>query len=110
MRPGHESAAGAQSVTASGGAGHDVPLRIHCLQVALNMDSREFYEEAATAAAALGVCIDIYAITPRALGLHCIDPLALNSGGAVYLYPSSEEAALPQASQSRRRGSRFLAP
>ena len=59
-------------------------------------DSREFYEEAAAAAASLAVCIDLYVASPAAVGLRCLQPLAVSSGGVAYLYPSLEESALPQ--------------
>jgi len=70
------------------------------LQVVIDDDSREFYEEAAAAAASLAICIDLYVVSPTAVGLRCLEPLAVSSGGAVYLYPSLEEAALPQVPTS----------
>ena len=73
------------------------PVTLHAsLQVAIDQDAREFYEEAAAAAASLAICIDLYVVSPTAVGLRCLEPLAVSSGGAVYLYPSLEEAALPQ--------------
>ena len=66
------------------------------MQVAIDEESREFYEEAAAAAASLAICIDLYIVSPAAVGLRCLEPLAISSGGAVYLYPSLDEAALPQ--------------
>jgi hypothetical protein len=65
-------------------------------QVVIDGDSREFYEEAAAAAASLAVCIDLYVASPSAVGLRCLEPLAVSSGGVAYLYPSLEESALPQ--------------
>lgn len=64
--------------------------------MALDPGVKSFYEEAATAAAALGVCVDVYAVAPGPVGLFCIEALATGSGGATYLYNSYEEAALPQ--------------
>ncbi|DBA67299.1 TPA: hypothetical protein ACH3X2_001602 [Trebouxia sp. C0005] len=58
--------------------------------------ARQFYEEAASAAAALGVCIDVYAASDEGLGLTFMQPLTSITGGAVFLYPSLDEAALPQ--------------
>ncbi|DBB07884.1 TPA: hypothetical protein ACH3X3_009279 [Trebouxia sp. C0006] len=58
--------------------------------------AKQFYEEAASAAAALGVCIDVYAASEEGLGLAYLDPLPSITGGAVFLYPSLDEAALPQ--------------
>lgn len=55
-----------------------------------------FYGEAGAAAAALGVVVDIYAVSPTFVGLEALAPLALGSGGAVALYPSPDDAALPQ--------------
>ena len=66
------------------------------MQVVVDDDSREFYEEAAAAAASLAVCIDLYVASPAAVGLRCLEPVAVSSGGVVYLYPSLEDSALPQ--------------
>jgi hypothetical protein len=57
-----------------------------------------FYEEAAVAATAVGVAVDIYAVSPLACGLDMLGCLAGSSGGSMYLYPSLEQAALPQVS------------
>lgn len=58
--------------------------------------ARAFYEEAATAAAALGVSVDIYAVSSASCGLDSLEPLASRSGGVMYLYPHVDAAALPQ--------------
>jgi len=42
------------------------------------------------------VCIDVYAASEEGLGLAYLDPLPSITGGAVFLYPSLDEAALPQ--------------
>lgn len=73
-----------------------VQVFVAAAQVVVDGDSREFYEEAAAAAASLAVCIDLYVASPAAVGLRCLEPLAVSSGGVVYLYPSLEESALPQ--------------
>ncbi len=50
------------------------------------------------AAAALGACLDLYAVGSSAcLGLRELEPLANGTGGALFLYPSLDAAALPQA-------------
>ncbi|KAG2486738.1 hypothetical protein HYH03_014664 [Edaphochlamys debaryana] len=64
---------------------HDVPS-----------SSVEFYEQAAAACASLGVCVDLFAVSQGALGLRFLDPLCSSTGGAVYLYPSVDESAMPQ--------------
>ncbi len=58
--------------------------------------ARAFYEEAATAAAALGVSVDVYAVSAGGCGLDALEPLASRSGGVMYLYPHVGAAALPQ--------------
>ncbi len=60
--------------------------------------ARAFYEAAATAAAALGVRVDVYAACGGPCGLDALELLAAGSGGALLLYPHVEQAALPQAS------------
>ena len=59
-----------------------------------------FYEEAAAGAAALGVCVDVYAASEGGCGLAQLHALATRSGGALYLYPRIDAAALPQASHA----------
>ncbi|KAL6760798.1 hypothetical protein V8C86DRAFT_2548426 [Haematococcus lacustris] len=61
-------------------------------------DSRTaaFYEQAAVAAAALGVCCDLYALSSTAVGLAVLEPLCNSTGGALYLYAGAEDCALPQ--------------
>ncbi len=59
--------------------------------------ARAFYETAATAAAALGVRVDVFAACGGPCGLDALEPLAAGSGGALLLYPHVEQAALPQA-------------
>lgn len=58
--------------------------------------ARQFYEQAAVAAASLGVCVDIFVAGVRHAGLAQLEPLANSTGGALFLYPSLEEAAMPQ--------------
>lgn len=55
-----------------------------------------FYEEAAAAAAALSVAMDLYAISREVMGLEVLEPLASNSGGQLCWYPDVEDSALPQ--------------
>jgi len=62
-----------------------------------NPGARAFYETAATAAAALGVRVDVFAACGGPCGLDALEPLAAGSGGALLLYPHVEQAALPHA-------------
>ncbi len=62
----------------------------------MDPEAREFYEEAAAAAAALAVCIDVFVVSAVGCGLSAIEPLAAATGGAMFLYPNLEQAALPQ--------------
>eukprot|EP00193_Tetraselmis_chui_P003922 CAMPEP_0177762252 /NCGR_PEP_ID=MMETSP0491_2-20121128/6244_1 /TAXON_ID=63592 /ORGANISM="Tetraselmis chuii, Strain PLY429" /LENGTH=846 /DNA_ID=CAMNT_0019278291 /DNA_START=238 /DNA_END=2778 /DNA_ORIENTATION=+ len=63
-----------------------------------------FYEEAAAAAAALGISIDLYVISSEVVGLECLSPLASSSGGHLCWYPGIEDAALPQDVYRRLAG------
>eukprot|EP00878_Enallax_costatus_P044208 GHUV01052560.1.p2 GENE.GHUV01052560.1~~GHUV01052560.1.p2 ORF type:complete len:101 (-),score=34.94 GHUV01052560.1:237-539(-) len=58
--------------------------------------SKAFYEQAAVAAASMGVVVDVYAAARGFVGLQTLEPLVNSTGGALYLYPSAEEATLPQ--------------
>lgn len=58
--------------------------------------SRSFYEQAAVAAASMGVVVDVFAAARGYIGLQMLEPLVNSTGGALYLYPSAEEATLPQ--------------
>ena len=80
---------------------HTISAVLVMAQVIIDGDSREFYEEAAAAAASLAVCIDLYVASPAAAGLRCLEPLAVSSGGVAYLYPSLVESALPQVLLAR---------
>ena len=68
----------------------------HILQIVVDAEARDFYEEAAAAAASLAVCIDVFAVSAEGCGLAAIEPLAAATGGAMFLYPCVEDAALPQ--------------
>mmetsp|Transcript_35145 Transcript_35145/g.91272 ORF Transcript_35145/g.91272 Transcript_35145/m.91272 type:complete len:638 (-) Transcript_35145:739-2652(-) len=63
-----------------------------------------FYEEAASAAAALGVAVDLYIVATEVVGLDCLEPLASSSGGHVCWYLSVDDAALPQDVYRRLAG------
>ena len=65
-------------------------------QWVLNSDASAFYEEAGEAAAALGLTVDIFAMSPRTCGLNAIQALASGSGGCIRLYQSPQHAAMPQ--------------
>ena len=65
-------------------------------QWVLNSDASAFYEEAGEAAAALGLTVDIFAMSPRTCGLNAIEALASGSGGCIRLYPSPQHATMPQ--------------
>lgn len=58
--------------------------------------SKAFYDQAAVAAASMGVVVDVYAAARGYVGLQTLEPLVNSTGGALYLYPSAEEATLPQ--------------
>lgn len=66
------------------------------LQIAIDPEAREFYEEAAAAAAAMAVCIDLYVVSEAGCGLSAIEPLTVSTGGLLFLYPTPQQAALPQ--------------
>lgn len=70
--------------------------RAEVVQWVRSKSARAFYEEAATAAAALGVSVDVYAVSAGGCCLDAMEPLASRSGGVMYLYPHVEAAALPQ--------------
>ena len=67
-------------------------------QYELDESAKRFYEEAAVAAASLGVSVDVYVASSESCGLDLIEPLAGSSGGALLFYPTLEQAALPQVS------------
>ena len=67
-----------------------------CLQFRPDKSAKAFYEEAAIAAASLGVCVEVYVASPSSCSLELMEPLASNSGGILHLYPTLEQAALPQ--------------
>lgn len=67
-------------------------------QVEANPRARVFYEEAAAAAAALGVSVSLYAACEDGMGLTYLEPLSSITGGALHLYPAVDEANLPQVS------------
>ena len=69
---------------------------VMCLQWVLNPAASAFYEEAGSAAAALGISVSIFAASARTCGLHAMQALVEGSGGCMRLYPSLQEAAMPQ--------------
>lgn len=72
------------------------------MQWVLNPAASTFYEEAGSAAAALGMTVDIFAASQRTCGLHAIQPLASGSAGCLRLYPSLQQAPMPQVHPSAR--------
>ncbi len=66
------------------------------MQWVLNPAASAFYKEAGSAAATLGMTVDIFAASPRTCGLHALQPLALGSAGCLRLYPSLQQAPMPQ--------------
>lgn len=56
----------------------------------------KLYGQLAAAAAALGVCVDVYGVGPALMALEYLRPLASRTGGVLSLYPATEDAALPQ--------------
>jgi hypothetical protein len=71
---------------------HDLQLH-HPVQ---DPQAKAFYEQAAVAAASMGVVVDVFAAARGYVGLQTLEPLVINTGGALHLYPSAEEATLPQ--------------
>lgn len=65
-------------------------------RVVLNEQAVRLYTQLAAAAAALGVCVDVYGVGRGFMALEYIKPLAHRTGGCLALYPVVEEAALPQ--------------
>jgi hypothetical protein len=61
-----------------------------------DMRSRAFYDQAAVAAAAMGVVVDVFACARSFVGLQALEPLVHSTGGALVLYPSAQEATLAQ--------------
>ena len=71
------------------------------VQWMLNSGASAFYEEAGEAAEALGLTVDIFAMSPRTCGLNAIQALATGSGGCIRLYQSLQHAAMPQVHAAR---------
>lgn len=65
-------------------------------QVVVDDKAVKLYGQLAAAAAALGVCVDVYAVGPGLMALEYLRPLASRTGGVLSLYPGTEDAALPQ--------------
>eukprot|EP00897_Mesotaenium_endlicherianum_P000760 jgi/Mesen1/10685/ME000009S10481 len=63
---------------------------------ALLTEQTPFYKELAAQAVQVGVCIDLFAVTREYVDLASLKFLSVESGGGVFLYPSPEEATLPQ--------------
>ncbi|KAF6265854.1 hypothetical protein COO60DRAFT_1697553 [Scenedesmus sp. NREL 46B-D3] len=94
-RPPGSSVADATISPASGDLGRQMAgLQLHF--PSQDPKSRSFYEQAAVAAASMGVVVDVYAAARGYIGLQTLEPLVNSTGGALYLYPSAEEATLPQ--------------
>ncbi|WIA11779.1 hypothetical protein OEZ85_011873 [Tetradesmus obliquus] len=90
--------AGAADATISPGSG-DLTRQMAGMQLHYPLQdpkSRSFYEQAAVAAASMGVVVDVFAAARGYIGLQTLEPLVNSTGGALYLYPSAEEATLPQ--------------
>lgn len=66
------------------------------LAVKIPEASRSFYENLATLAAALGVCVDTFAVGPTPVGLGAHAPLCEFTGGVCFHYASLEASAVPQ--------------
>jgi len=68
-------------------------------EVSISWESAcKFYSEAGAAAAALGVIVDLYAVSASFVGLEALRAVAVGSGGSLALYPppTVEECALTQ--------------
>lgn len=62
-----------------------------------NWAAAAFYESAGAAAAALGACVDLFAVCPSFVGLPALAPLATATGGASRLYTTADpDTPLPQ--------------
>ncbi|KAG1661578.1 hypothetical protein FOA52_009578 [Chlamydomonas sp. UWO 241] len=72
-------------------------------------DTLSFYEGAAVAAASLGACVDVFAVSPGLVGLPTLEAVCNSTGGAMFLYPSADESALPQDVYRRLSGARASA-
>jgi hypothetical protein len=59
------------------------------MQIEVDPEGREFYEEAAAAAASLAVCIDIFAVAEEVRRRLCIRHLPLPTYFSILLRPSS---------------------
>jgi hypothetical protein len=90
--------AGVRACTRDSCALQDPPTSRPARAQDLPPSTRQFWEQAAVAAASLGVCIDLHAVGATALGLPVLGQLPNASGGAMFLYPSPDEAAMPQVS------------
>lgn len=68
----------------------------------LNPAASAFYDEAGSAAAALGLSVDILVVSARSCGLNAIQALASGSGGVLRLYGSLQHAAMPQVRPQKK--------
>eukprot|EP00195_Chlamydomonas_chlamydogama_P017072 CAMPEP_0202896248 /NCGR_PEP_ID=MMETSP1392-20130828/5266_1 /ASSEMBLY_ACC=CAM_ASM_000868 /TAXON_ID=225041 /ORGANISM="Chlamydomonas chlamydogama, Strain SAG 11-48b" /LENGTH=777 /DNA_ID=CAMNT_0049581523 /DNA_START=303 /DNA_END=2636 /DNA_ORIENTATION=+ len=82
----------------------NLELQAESWQEDVSPQTRQFYEQASVAAASLGVCVDMFAISAGAVGLPVMEPVCNASGGAIYLYTSVDESALPQDVYRRLSG------
>ncbi|GAB2285548.1 Protein transport protein S23 D [Dionaea muscipula] len=63
---------------------------------ALLPEQTPFYKELAAVAVQAGVCVDIFAVTNEYTDLASLKFLSIESGGSLFLYPSTEDSTLPQ--------------
>ncbi|KAI3798390.1 hypothetical protein L1987_33665 [Smallanthus sonchifolius] len=63
---------------------------------ALLPEKTPFYKDLAFVAVQSGVCVDIFAITNEYTDLASLKFLSTESGGSLFLYPSTDDSTLPQ--------------
>ena len=71
-----------------------------CLQTGAHAQATAFYEDAAAAAGALNVCVDVWAASAEGCGLAAMLPLTRGCGGCVNSFPCSQLSGLPQVRSS----------
>ncbi|XP_076893991.1 protein transport protein SEC23 D-like [Bidens hawaiensis] len=65
-------------------------------ELALLPEQTPFYKDLAAVAVQAGVCIDILAVTNEYTDLASLKFLSIDSGGSLFLYPSTDDSTLPQ--------------
>ncbi|KAK9062379.1 hypothetical protein SSX86_019565 [Deinandra increscens subsp. villosa] len=63
---------------------------------ALLPEQTPFYKDLASVAVQSGVCVDIFVVTDEYTDLASLKFLSTESGGSMFLYPSTDDSTLPQ--------------